>query len=184
MNKGDIEKRTEALLDDYGYSSREDSYLDIVSFVQSYGFIVGNADLGESEDGFISVRPDLAKKGLDKVIGVNSKRPIEYKRFIIAHEFAHYILHCPEKSGAIYLHRENMKGKNGMENEADYFAACLLMPKESFKREYKKALEAVRSKNQDEESDNANYTNQVSLVLSRIFRTPSDSVVRRIDEVI
>lgn len=175
MEKKQIETQVAALLQEYGYNSDKDDYVNIVDFVQHLGFIVGNAKLADDEDGFLAIQTsDMAKYGdgisNDKIIGVNAKRSLDWKRFIIAHEFAHSILHY--KTGEIYLHRENKKGKDAEENDADYFAAALLMPEESFRRLHDKF------KN-DGLSDTALY-----LQLASIFKVPFDSVPRRISEVL
>lgn len=174
MDKKQIEAQATALLKEYGYVFQKDDYVDIVKFVQYLGFIVGNAQLDDSEDGFLAIQAsNMAKNGNgtsnDKVIGVNSQRSLEWKRFIIAHEFAHSVLHY--KTGEIYLHRENKKGKGNEENDADYFAAALLMPKESFQRLYNQFRE-----------EGLNET-AICLQLASIFKVPFDSVPRRINEV-
>ena len=69
------------------------------------------------------------------------------------------------------LYSESKKGKDAEENDADYFAAALLMPKESFKRLYDKF-----------KSDGLNDT-AIYLQLASIFKVPFDSVPRRISEV-
>lgn len=53
-------------------------------------------------------------------------------RFTIAHELGHYFLHYlyPERENAVRFSRG---GSNRAETEANYFAASLLMPEESFK---------------------------------------------------
>jgi len=174
MEKNQIETQVATLLAEYGYNSDKDDYVNIVDFVQHLGFIVGNAKLDDAEDGFLAIQTsDMAKDGdgtsNDKIIGVNAKRSLDWKRFIIAHEFAHSVLHY--KTGEIYLHRESKKGKDAEENDADYFAAALLMPKESFKRLYDKF-----------KSDGLNDT-AIYLQLASIFKVPFDSVPRRISEV-
>lgn len=174
MDKKQIETQVTVLLKEYGYVFEKDDYVDIVDFVQHFGFIVGNAKLDDHEDGFLAIQTsDMAKNGNelanDKIIGVNAKRSLDWKRFIIAHEFAHSVLHY--KVGEIYLHRENKKGKDEEENDADYFAAALLMPEESFKRLYRQFKEA-----------GSNET-AICLQLSTIFKVPLDSVSRRISEV-
>lgn len=174
MEKNQIETQVATLLEGYGYDPKKDDYVNIVDFVQHFGFVVGNAQLDDSEDGFLAIQTsDMAKDGEgmsnDKIIGVNAKRSLDWKRFIIAHEFAHFVLHY--KTGEIYLHRENKKGKDHEENDADYFAAALLMPKESFKRLYGKF-----------KSDGFNDIVICSQLVS-IFKVPFDSVTRRISEV-
>ena len=166
MEKQAIEKQVSALLLDYGYSFEEDSYLDIVDFVQKLGFTVGNAMLQDHEDGFLAIRPQANN---DKIIGVNFDRSLDFKRFIIAHEFAHSVLHY--QAGQVYLHREHKKGKSLEENDADYFAAALLMPQASFLRVYKLLLESGMNKN------------AICFRLASIFKVPFESAARRIEEV-
>ena len=159
-----IDKDVDSLLKQSGYSEDTDSYVDIIDFVNHYGFDVVNADLEEKDDGFIAITANL------KLIAVNSKRSLEWKRFVIAHEFAHSILHYKQGDSA-YLHRENVKGKNESENAADYFAAALLLPVRSFSSEYQK----LKSKNLSE--------NAICMQLSSIFKVPLESVSRRILEL-
>ena len=174
MEKKQIEAQVMTLLKAFGYRFNQDDYVNIIDFVHSLGFIVGNARLDDGEDGFLAIQAgDKAKNGNeisnDKIIGVNSKRTLEWKRFIIAHEFAHFVLHY--KMGEVYLHRENKKGKGSDENDADYFAAALLMPEESFRRLYNQFKTQGLT-------GNAMY-----LQLASIFKVPLDSVSRRINEV-
>lgn len=175
MEKKQIDAQVASLLEEYGYNPAEDDYVNIVDFVKHLGFVVGNAKLDDAEDGFLAIQTsDMAKNGEemsnDKIIGVNAKRSLAWKRFIIAHEFAHSVLHY--KTGEIYLHRESKKGKDAEENDADYFAAALLMPVKSFSRLYYKFKE-------DGLSENAIY-----LQLASIFKVPFDSVPRRVNEVV
>lgn len=170
MEKKNIEEKITDLLSQYGYNLISDDHIDIVNFVKKNGFSVGNALLPDSEDGFLAIRPDSkAKDNVEKIIGVNVNRSLELKRFIVAHEFAHSVLHYRDEQ--IFLHRENKKGKDGEENDADYFAAALLMPQKSFKRTYQ------QYKNEGL-SDNLIY-----LKLAAIYKTPLESVLRRISEV-
>lgn len=175
MDKRTIEQQATLLLARNGYNSETDDYVDVVSFVQNLGFVVGNAALDDNEDGFLAMRPsNFVEKGdnlsSDKIIGVNAKRTLDWKRFIIAHEFAHSVLHY--KEGQVYLHREHIKGKNRDENDADFFAASLLMPRDSFIRVY------------NELTNQGLKSNALCMQLATIFRVPLDSVSRRIDEVI
>ncbi|HIU50890.1 MAG TPA: ImmA/IrrE family metallo-endopeptidase [Candidatus Limousia pullorum] len=170
MDKRDIEKNVNIMLERYGYSQEHDNYIDIVDFVRKLGFSVGSAELEDNDDGFLIVQPNGVDGLNDRIIGVNSKRSYEFKRFIIAHEFAHFILHY--KGGSAYLHRENKKGKNEEENEADYYAANLIMPKNSFLREYNNL------KNSGLEN------NAIGVQLASIYKVPLESALRRISEVI
>lgn len=170
-----IERQVDALLADYGYSSETDAYVDIVNLAKKFGFSVGNAKLSDNEDGYIIIQPhkNLSVNSnfpsLSKVIGVNVNRQLELKRFIVAHEFAHSVLHY--KGEGLFLHRDNIKGKNEDENAADYFAAAILMPKLSFTREYQKLLNQQLS------------TNTICYRLAALYKVPFESVYRRISEV-
>lgn len=171
MEKRAIEKNVAALLTGYGYDPNNDDYVNIVDFVKGHGFSVSNALLPNSEDGFLVIRPDASvEKGeRERVIGVNVNRSFELKRFIIAHEFAHWVLHY--KQGNIFLHRQNRKGKGEEENDADYFAASLLVPRESFTRIYQKfKAEGL-------------IDNVINLRLAEIYKVPSETILRRVGEV-
>lgn len=170
MKKREIEARVTDLLTQYGYVSERDTYLDVVDFAQKRGFVVGNAELPEGEDGFLAIQPGTFKKDGTKIIGVNVNRSLEWKRFIIAHELAHSVLHYRE--GEIYLHRESRKGKNSDENDADYFAAALLMPEGSFSRMHRSLNDGSRDRS------------TICSELSKIYRVPFESASRRIDEIL
>ena len=169
MEKSLIDKKVNALLRQYGYKPRRERTIDdIVVFVKRFGFIVLNADLDESEDGFLLARPGEAP-----VIGVNSRRSLDRCRFIVAHEFAHYNLHYDGdvEHNKHYWHRENKKGKTEEEQDADYFAAALLMPEKRFKRDCKR----LKRNKLDQMT--------VSLILSDEYQVPLESAYRRISEV-
>ena len=166
MDRHAIEKKVTDWLSAYGYSFEHGQDIDIVKFARHHGFIVGNAVLDDNDDGFLAIHPRRAK---GKVIGVNSNRSLEWKRFIIAHELAHFALHYDGKQ--VYLHREHKSGRNDTENEADYFAAALLMPRESFRRVYETLREDGLSGKVLVKS------------LAEKFIVPVESAERRIPEV-
>ena len=166
MEKEKIESQVTSLLTNYGYDFEKDTHVDIISFTKRLGFLVGNAQLEDNEDGFLLIQPNDSH---DKIIGVNANRSLAFKRFVIAHELAHFILHY--ERGQVYLHRDHKKGKDNDENDADYFAAALLLPSVSFKRVYNKLTK-----------DGLNE-NAACLELANIFNVPYESVSRRISEV-
>ncbi len=169
MEKKLIAKKTNELLKQYGYNDKIDTCVNISKLAISYGFKVGESkQLPYKEDGFIFISKD--KKNL--LIGVNTDRTVEEKRFIVAHELAHYFLHYvnSDLEDAI-MHRERIKGKNATENDADYFAACILMPEQSFVKQFQRLT-------------TLNY-NSVDIIdyLQTIFKMPRESIERRIKEV-
>lgn len=174
MEKMIIEQKADALLDKIGYTGGE---LDVIHAARVLGFVVGISALPKWDDGFILV--DHAKERIhelvgvmtDKVIGVNSDRDLQKKRFIIAHEIGHYELHCDKDDGVLYARREDRKGKDAEENDADYFAACLLMPRKYFKEKY----DDLKSKGLTEDD--------IFTLLQKYFNTPYESIERRLIEV-
>ncbi|MPT35368.1 MAG: ImmA/IrrE family metallo-endopeptidase [Flavobacterium sp.] len=61
-------------------------------------------------------------------------------RFTLAHELGHYFIDSHRvslKNGLLQPHpsKTNIKQFNAIEREADYFASCLLMPEEKFKKD-------------------------------------------------
>lgn len=144
MDKNMIERKAEETLAKVKYSDNADS-IDVISIAKKLGFVVANAGLNEDMDGFIIVEEgndNILGIQTDKLIGVNASKDLNWKRFTIAHEIGHYILHYDrDKDNGMYAHREHVKGKNDAENEADYFAANLLMPKEKFMNKYNELKE-------------------------------------------
>lgn len=176
MEKKLIEEKSKELVE---MSDNTEGEVDVIKLAQKLGFLVGLTSLPEEEDGFIIVDKDakaierLTGLQVDKVIGINPERDLQTKRFIIAHELGHYKLHYEtEASDGMYAHRENKKGKDDKENAADYFAACLLMPHESFKKKY------------DELKKKKNSQKDIVILLQNYFNVPKESVERRLDEVI
>ena len=134
MDNVDIEKKALKTLKEACDTGKE--VVDIIKVAKSLGFIVGNAELSDDEDGFIIVNEqenEILGQQTSRLIGINSNQSIEWKRFIIAHELGHYILHYDEKADrGMFAHRDHKKGKDEKENEADFFAANLLMPRDRF----------------------------------------------------
>ena len=148
MDATKIEKSVLNTLSSAQYSVSNCS-VDVIDVAKRLGFVVGNAVLNEEDDGFIVVeegRKEIMGIKTDKLIGVNSDRSLEWKRFIIAHELGHYILHFKEKNlKGLYAHRDHNRGHNELENEADFFAANLLMPRESFEKKYKEIKQVYKN---------------------------------------
>lgn len=169
MEKQAVETQVKLLLKQYGYSFASDTYVDIIRFVRRLGFTVGNAVLGKNEIGFLAIHPDGGTPAGEKIIGVNTACSLEWKRFVIAHEFAHSVLYY--RPGQIYLHRQCRKTKKKNDTVADYFADALLMPRESFRRVY---LQFAAKEWQQ---------TAICMELSAIFKVPLARVSGRISDV-
>lgn len=76
-----------------------------------------------------------------------------------------------EEDGVLYARREDVKGKDMEKNDADFFAACLLMPREYFKRKY----EELKGKDLNDD--------EIITLLQKHFNTPYESVERRMIEI-
>ena len=174
MEKELIEKKALETIEKMGIKEASEE-VDIIALAKSLGFEVGNASLDEDDDGFILVNENEEKLfGLktNKLIGVNSARPLSWKRFIIAHEIGHYILHYESQNKkGMYAHRDHRNGRSDDENAADYFAANILMPKDRFAKSYTE----LKNK-QLEEGD-------VIVLLAEKYLVPQKAAERRIGEL-
>ncbi len=114
------------------------SLFDITKFlITKYNFRIGVQDLDKNTTGMLLVDDDAYIPNADthRLIVVNRDLNVddEYtynlkKRFIIAHEFAHFILH--KKDHTQFAHRNTDKKDSNDEKEAEFFARSLLMPKD------------------------------------------------------
>lgn len=104
------------------------------------GLQVKRGDLGD-------VSGLLVRQGNLAVIGVNSQQRAVRQRFTMAHEFAHFLLHEGLSSHmdrdfkVNYRDALSSEASDVDEIEANFFAACLLMPKPFLDAE--EAFEAI-----------------------------------------
>ena len=109
---------------------------DIVKFLKDKeSFAIGTSPMDDDTTGLLLVDDEnfIENTETHKLIAINSEllneeNFIQRRRFIIAHEYAHYILHKKDKMQ--FAHRDTSKRETAAEKEADYFARCLLMPKD------------------------------------------------------
>ncbi len=110
--------------------------VDIFKVATDLGFDVRGAEFEENLEGLIIVNEYIEKiEGFDsnKVIAYNCFKDINMKKFIVAHELAHYI---SEKANAydkkiVIATRDHEDGysEDREEQQMDYMAASLLIPK-------------------------------------------------------
>ena len=101
--------------------------LNIVSLIKEYNITICEEDMEHDISGYIE------KREKQWVIGVNKYHSEQRKRFTLAHEYAHYILHRHEiqdKHKDMALFRNNEISL--IEIEANNFAGELLIPREKF----------------------------------------------------
>ena len=96
--------------------------LNLIKYIEATGVFVIEGDFGSADIDAVTIRsPDM-----NTVVVLNANRTADRKRFSLAHEYGHVILH-PFPS-------------DKMEKEADEFAAELLMPAKGILSDLKKHL--------------------------------------------
>lgn len=131
--KKEIEDVADRIISNYGLNKPG---FDLTAFlVSKENFMVGMQDLDEDTTGLLLVNEhefigDTQTHNLIVINSVIRGCPdfLKRRRYIAAHEYGHYVLH--KKSDEIYAHRDYTKKDALLEKEADYFARCLLMPRE------------------------------------------------------
>lgn len=132
MTKDDIEKVAHQTLIEHGMYSIP---VDPVVIANRLGIRVSNAVFSDA-----SISGMIAQRGGKKSMLVNSNDSIERKRFTIAHELGHSILHFDNEGefvdSATDLFRTEAPtdGPHNKEVEANAFAAALLMDAELVKK--------------------------------------------------
>ncbi len=104
--------------------------IDLFKECDRLGYKLIRYPLGESADLGFTVRRDK-----DIIIFTNSCSRLSREIFTLAHEIGHIILHI-ERENSFVDDKITITGKSTNENEqeANYFAACLLMPAEEVHR--------------------------------------------------
>lgn len=109
---------------------------DLIGFLTKHeNFKVAMQKLEKGTTGLLLVNEQewISNAETHRLIVINNRldeEPDFYKRrrFITAHEYAHFILH--NNGAPIFAHRDDSERESPMEKEADYFARCLLMPRQ------------------------------------------------------
>jgi len=122
-----IENTVKRLLDECAQGAAP---VDVARIAQHLGLIVREAPFDADMSGF------LYQDGAQAVVGINQAHSTVRKRFTLAHECGHYVLHqknttyVDRNSGPTVLLRDrnSAQGKDRKEVEANGFAAELLMP--------------------------------------------------------
>ena len=127
-----IEKLTSKILDDLNIRSLP---VPVNKIAESRGLAIKPYDLGEDVSGVLVI------KNGHGTIGINPSESSVRQRFTIAHELGHYELHndgdelfVDKGFKVLFRDQNSSKGEIRKEQEANAFAAALLMP-EKFIRE-------------------------------------------------
>ena len=170
MDKRKIEEAAYELLRECGFDLK--APVDVIQLAKTLGFAVGNIKTKDDYEGIMLINENdsnILGSNSNRVIGVDADQDFNKKRFIIAHELGHYKM---EYNGQpIFAHRDKHSDTKRCEEEEryDFFAACLLMPKEGFNAEY----ENIKDEN----------LGDVVKVLSETFKVPKESTIRRLQEL-
>jgi Zn-dependent peptidase ImmA (M78 family) len=114
--------------------------VDVEKIATTLGLEMKEHDLGSNVSGVLFI-----DKGRG-IIGYNPNESNVRRRFTIAHELGHYILHRFDKElfvdhkqfKAVFRDHESSTGEKRQEREANAFAAALLMPKHLLMKEIEK----------------------------------------------
>ena len=117
-----------------------DPKFDLIKHLtEKEGFKIILQNMENDTTGLVLIRPkdntDLKK--ICKLIAVNRKLKNQPNfqqrlRFIVAHEYGHSLIHYNGKT--LFAHRSTSKKWKRNEKEADFFARCLLMPREQMEK--------------------------------------------------
>lgn len=135
-----LEDDSWSLLTDFKISTPA---VPIIEVAKKQGLSVISYDLGEGVSGTL-----IIEKG-NGFIGYNPTHSRVRQRFTIAHELAHYVLHCQSKrNGQLFVDKDfivKYRSENSytplelrQEQQANIFAAALLMPKKFIDNELAK----------------------------------------------
>ena len=138
----EIEKAAEKVRNEFKGNSY--GIIDIFEAAELLELRVFRFPIGE--DAFLGM--SLVHRG-EKVIFTNSSAILAREIFSAAHEIAHLTLHLDEKTLPAIMDK-NFNDENSLvEKEANYFAACLLMPSELLEKYIRLSLNNKHSSDLD-----------------------------------
>ena len=108
--------------------------------------------------------------GCKRAIVLNREENKERQAFTVAHELAHFVLHCNDRTDFFEAYHWGKEKRSLTEDEADKFAAMLLMPTNTFSDVYQQ----LRNKYD---------TTELIRAMSKIFMVEDEAVKRRIREI-
>lgn len=131
-----IKDKTKAFIDKYADAFAV-SPIELRDIIKAEGINIEERTWPDDLSGLLII------KGDSKLIGVNFDNNEVRKRFTLAHELGHFVLHKDESS--IFkdnqLFKRQSEGYSSreerMEQEANYFAASILMPESLVRKEAK-----------------------------------------------
>lgn len=155
-------------------SDKKKKYIDVEEVAKKLELVVSEHDLGANVSGVLYI-----EKGKG-VIGYNNSESEVRKRFTIAHEIGHFILHRLDNEifvdkkefKVLYRDKNSGTGEIKQEREANAFAAALLMPEGRLITELKKM-----------EFDLADEHENAVEALAKIFKVSTQAMMYRISNL-
>lgn len=149
--------------------------VDIFDIATKLGFDVRGAEFKDTLEGILIVDERIEKIpsfNSNKIIAYNCKKDINSKKFIVAHELAHYIneKNSSQDASIVYAARdhEELYSNDIEEQKMDYMAAALLIPKNDLLKNF-----SIKSKNKGE----------MTQKIASKYNVTIDMAARRIEEV-
>lgn len=160
------------ILDKQGFTGKVGA-IPIIKIAKDFGFTIYKAsDMPEGMLGNIFVGNKVKLDyGTNMVIMVDANKDYKFQRFIIAYEFACYLIEClPQDNNKnnVYSHSYNSKV-----NIIHKCAMKMLMPKKVFTEQYTKAIK----------KSNFNMTYTLTY-LSELFKVPEVEIKNRIIDIL
>ncbi len=135
-----IERKASKIISDFNGNKLP---IDVEKIVKQLGVEIIEDDLGSNVSGVLFIKNGKGTIGYNPDENIN----LERRRFTIAHELGHYVLHRFDND--VFVDKSQLKvkfnrdeksstGEITIEREANAFAAALLMPKELLEKEIEK----------------------------------------------
>lgn len=173
IKKEAIENYANRILAEFNNSSYPTNIYDIAS---QMGFDTSEGIFDKRElSGIIAIdknlegRPQFKKS---KVIALNNEDNSGHQRFTTAHELGHYIFDYCNLDEPYYNYYYTNQTDTPEEMRANYFAACLLMPRTIFQTQWD---------NLEHNQNNTVY--DILRIISENFKVSSEAAKRRYKEV-
>ena len=170
-------KEIEKIISDEFNDSLISSPVDLKKIAKHKKIKIKIEELEDSMSGFLVI------KGKKRTIVANGNHHLNRRRFTIAHELGHFILHAKDSEESIFIDKKqvynrNLKsaeGTNAQEIEANRFAACLLMPRTIIMNYIKNEGEFFYEFSDDESSITS---------LSKIFNVSKMAMTHRLSSLL
>lgn len=156
-----------------------DPPIPIVEIAEKMGFRVFKGKLSRPGlSGMIAIDSDLKDDPTyqtDRLVFVNDETPYWDRRFIIAHELAHYLFDFNEDRQVTYYDTfDANEASSDKEQIANRFAAELLMPRDAFTADFKALF--------GNENQPSTISETISILMEK-YVMPSPAVKKRIMEL-